>query len=324
MWLPGAQLSVRYRSFQLAEAASAISRTARELAQELVESRGGQQQRERCISFIRDLHKCAHVDQFGLGELPQPELSIEQGGVLTWTGEGSFLAELGVPAPYGVKGGAAREIVAQVMGLRAARPSRDIDLVRRGHHAVKDDEAVARIWMGRDYLLGARVELVRSVDRHLSSRDLTVNEVVVFQDRGHASLLGVLDAVGQVLRPSRYRGGTLHRQPSLHGQSLLKMVRLFAEGASGGEFWRIVGIPEEVSFSDFDLALHLNKAFQRGHEVAELFLVTCEQLGLIPSSIEPITTVLHELEYLRHGTQGAFPDVPQEVWRAAGIGEAEL
>jgi hypothetical protein len=171
--------------------------------------------------------------------------------------------------------------------------------------------------MGRDFELGARVELIRSLEGYLASRDLTINEVAAFDNTVHASLLCVLDTIGQTIRPSRYRGGTLHRKPSLYGQSLLKMARLFAEGACSEENWTITGIPEEVAFSEFDLAVHLNKAFQRGRPVADKFLHTCEILSLIAASKNRVRDVLAELEHLRHGERGLFPDVTPEMWQEA-------
>jgi hypothetical protein len=170
--------------------------------------------------------------------------------------------------------------------------------------------------MGRDFELGARVELIRNFEDYLASRDLTINEVVAIDSSVYASLLCVLDTMGKVVRPARYRSGTLHRTPSLHGQSLLKMARLYAEGAYYGESWTITGIPEQVEFSEFDLAVHLNKAFQRGREVANEFLYTCEVLSLITATDIRVQNALEELEHLRHGERGMFPDVPSEEWIA--------
>jgi hypothetical protein len=168
--------------------------------------------------------------------------------------------------------------------------------------------------MGRDFEHGARVELIRDLGWYLRSRDLTINEVTAIDNVVHTSLLCVLDTIGHVLRPSRYRSGTLHRAPSLLGTSLLKMVRLYAEGNVLGENWSITGIPEETSFSEFDLAIHLNKAFQRGHAVAERFLHTLELLSLLPATENRVDRALQELEHLRHGERGLFPDVPAEEW----------
>jgi hypothetical protein len=92
------------------------------------------------------------------------------------------------------------------------------------------------------------------------------------------------------------------------------MARLYAEGSVLGENWSITGIPEEVSFSEFDLAIHLNKGFQRGEAVAERFLHTLEILSLLPATENRIDRALRELEHLRHGERGLFPDISPLRW----------
>jgi hypothetical protein len=222
-----------------------------------------------------------------------------------------------LPDAYGLKGGAAREHLIAALALRAARPPRDIDLIRRGRFATTADEEAAKTFMPRDYLHGARVELVREISRYLASRDLTINEVASFDDTISVSILGLLDTIGHVLRPSYYRGGTLHRRPSLDGRILLKMIRLFAEGECANESWSVVGIPEETAFSEFDLAIHLNKAFQREFAVADRFLHSCAILSLIPARDNLVYRALEDLEHLRHGERGVLPDVPAEEWARA-------
>jgi hypothetical protein len=240
---------------------------------------------------------------------------VVKGDVLSFPLSPSTLSSLGVPAGFGVKGGAAREALISIFSLRPTHQPRDTDLVRRGSHRIPGDDVVAKEVMGRDFEHGGQVELIRSFDGYLRSRDLTINEVTAIDDLVHTSLLCVLDTFGYMLRPSKYRSGTLHKRPSLLGTSLLKMVRLYAEGTGLGENWSITGIPEETSFSEFDLAIHLNKAFQRGESVADAFLYTLEVLSLIPATDNRLEYVLGELEHLRHGERGLFPDVPATHWK---------
>jgi hypothetical protein len=173
---------------------------------------------------------------------------------------------------------------------------------------------MARDFMTRDYQHGARVELIADMNRYFSTRDLTINEIASFGDQIYASPLAILDTLGHVVRPSSYRSGTLHRAPSLDGRVLLKMLRLYTEGSCIGEGWRVVGIPEQVTFSDLDLAIHLNKAFQRGDVVARAFLEACELLSLLPVRGDALVGALEELEHLRHGEKGLLPDVPDAYW----------
>jgi hypothetical protein len=218
------------------------------------------------------------------------------------------------PSPYGLKGGAAREALTAALSVRPIREPRDLDIIRRGHFPIATDDAIAKQYMPRDYTHGARVELVRDFTRYLTTRDITINEVGIFDTALTSSLLAALDTVGYVIRPSHYRGGSIHRAPSLDGRTLLKMVRLFAEAEIHNEPAILVGIPEEISFSEFDLALQLNKAFQRGTPVAQKFVDTLLLLGALDASHTPLPKLLEELEHLRHGERGLFPDVPEELF----------
>jgi hypothetical protein len=219
-------------------------------------------------------------------------------------------AAIDLSPPYGLKGGAARELFAALAHQRPARSPRDIDVVRRGSFAIVADEVVAKSLMPHDYRHGARVELIRSMPKYLASRDVTVNEVAVFDDVAFVSLLGALDTLGHTLRPSRYRGGSIHKLPSLDGRIFLKMVRLFAEAECHGDPVQLVGIPDQISFSEFDLALHLDKAFQRSIEVARRFVDTLVLLGALPASTDPLAVALEELNHLRYGENGLLQHAP--------------
>jgi len=219
------------------------------------------------------------------------------------------------PSPYGLKGGAAREALTAILSVRPIRVPRDLDIIRRGHFPIATDDAIARQYMPRDYMHGARVELVGDFARYLATRDITLNEVGILNELLSSSLLAALDTVGYVIRPSHYRGGSIHRAPRLDGRTFLKMVRLFAEAEMHNEPAIMVGIPEEVSFSEFDLAIQLNKAFQRGEGVAERFVETLLLLGALDASHTPLPKLLEELEHLRHGERGLFPDVPEGLFR---------
>ncbi|MFN4896079.1 MAG: hypothetical protein ACK5HO_09835 [Pseudomonadota bacterium] len=238
----------------------------------------------------------AHLRQVFTGISTSPE------GYLTLTNLDSNEARPAKPNhtsieyPYGLKGGAARECLAAIAHQRPERPPRDIDLVRRGSFAIASDEDIARQYMPCDFMHGARVELIRSMPRYLASRDLTVNELAVFQGSIFVSLLGALDTLGLTFRPSRYRGGSIHRQPLLEGKVFLKMARLFAEAECYNDPAELVGIPDQVTFSDFDLALHADKALQRSTSVARLFAETLVLLGALPASSDPLAALLDSHE----------------------------
>jgi len=302
MWILGSTLSISQRSLLPEIPPSPLQQRAQELAHQLIQSYASRPAISAAVDFIKGI---------------SPAAEITNGQLLRVAAPSGLLDGLGLPVGYGVKGGAAREALSAALGIRAPRPPRDIDVVRRGTHRIAEDEAVARRLMPRDFQHGARVEVIRDLEGYISTRDLTINEVVATDGTVAASVTCALDSIGQVLRPSRYRGGTLHRKPGLFGQSILKMVRLYAEGSCAGESWTIAGIPEEASFSDFDLAVHLNKAFQRGKPVAERFLHACSLLSLLAACDDPVQATLRDLEHLRHGERSLLPDVPAEEWHRA-------
>lgn len=302
----GSTIRISQRTLPPEGSLSPTQERAQELASNLIQSYSSRHTTREGLEFLRDHAPCEFMQD---GE----HLIIERSSTLPWIRD--------IPPSYGVKGGAAREELVSVLGLREPRQPRDIDLVRRGHHRVPDDDVVARVYMAKDYSHGARVELIRDMENHLVTRDLTINEVVVVDGQIYATLLCLLDSFGHVIRPSRHRGGMPVGRPKrvqalfgLTGESLLKMARLYAEGSCNGESWSMGGIPEEVTIYEFDLAIHLNKSFQTGREVALAFLRTCEILSLIKPTGDRLRNTLDELAHLRHGERGLFPDVPDKEW----------
>lgn len=297
MGLKLSALTLTQRALNSINAPSQRAERARAVAQVYISDRGNRRGMEEAICFLRDeadITCCLENSYIIVPDHCEPPP---------------------LPPRYGLKGGAARERLRASLLRGEIREPRDVDLIRRGHFHIPEDDAAARQFMSIDYLHGARVELIRNLERYLSSRDLTINELASFHPTLSVSILGLLDSIGSVIRPSYYRGGTLQKPPTLEGKIMLKMARLFAEGECRGESWLMVGIPDQVSFSEFDLAIHLNKAFQRGRDVAEKFLHTCSILSLLPASNDLLGTTLEDLEHLRHGERGLLPDVPSDLWR---------
>lgn len=293
-------LTLTQRSLSIGAPASSRALLARDLATRFIKQQGSQQAACDAIDFLRE---CAPV-----------ELKWFDDALSFSIPRDSLNKETIPPPPYGLKGGAARELAMPAMGIRQPRTPRDIDLIRKGAFNIASDVEMAKQWMSRDYLHGARVELIRDTNKYLSSRDLTINEISVFNLEATASILSALDAVGCVFRPSRYRGGSIHKHPSLDGRVVLKMVRLAAEATQSGETATLVGIPDEISFSDFDLAVHLNKSFQRGAAVAQEYAHILTMLGILSASSDPLAAILAELAHFRLGERGILPDVPAEYF----------
>lgn len=292
-------LSILHRSLAGQHSPTAKQLYARAVATKLIGLSHSKINVEEGISFIRSICEDSFLET-AVGHLVIPNPG----------GSRQLLDTLKLPKSYGFKGGTARELLCDRLGIRDFRAPRDLDLVRRGAFYVQQDESVAREFMPHDYRHGARVELIRSMTRYLSSRDITINELCALCEGTNVSLLGALDTTGNVIRPSRYRGGSIHRQPSLEGKIFLKMVRLFAEAEHFGDASTMVGIPDTVIFSEVDLAINLDKAFQRETGVAQRFIDALVHLGALNASDDPLARVLEELEHLRHGEQSLLPHAP--------------
>jgi hypothetical protein len=85
------------------------------------------------------------------------------------------------------------------------------------------------------------------------------------------------------------------------------MIRLFAESEHFNESVELVGLPDIINFSEFDLAINLDKAYQRGPKVAAIFAETLVLLGGLSASSDPLGDLLKQLEYLRYGEQDLIP-----------------
>lgn len=184
-----------------------------------------------------------------------------------------------LPAGYGYKGGAARSALGALLA-RDSFPPRDLDVVRFGRGWTALDEEVSRSCMARDFERGMGVEVCSSLGAYLGTRDLSCNELVLFDGELLVSAVGLFDTLGFVLRPCKYRGGSSRRPPRLDGRTAAKMLRLRAEGIACGGAWHVAGVPISQTLADFDIAIHLSRAIERGAEVAEAFLAQLRAVGI--------------------------------------------
>lgn len=190
-----------------------------------------------------------------------------------------------VPSGYGFKGGVARHALAVALAKdirfdAKAHAPRDVDLVRRfGHSGVADEELLRTVNFS-DFERGAKVEEIRDLGLYFASRDLTINEVLVFEQRGFCTALCILDFIGRTLRPTKYRGGSLHAKRKLAPMTVAKCLRLAAESESSATGWLVVGIPEEQEVTSLALAVQLRKALERDLDVARSFLRFCIESGV--------------------------------------------
>jgi hypothetical protein len=199
-----------------------------------------------------------------------------------------------LPEGYFFKGGAARRALGLTLRGHAPFP-RDLDIVRFGSGWTEHDSIVSRSLMPQDFERGFGVEVIANLGRYMANRDLSVNEVVSGGGEVVASPLAVLDFIGGVLRPCKYRPGSIHRPPSLGSLTVVKMLRLRAEGLVDGARWSLVGVPPDQTIEPFDVAVQLDKAFSRSRRAAEVFIEQCRAVGIFPSTEEPTGAFIEDI-----------------------------
>jgi hypothetical protein len=155
MWIQGSTLSISQRSLLPERPLSPLQARAQTLSSLLIQSYTSRRAVQDALSFIEEhlSSQCVFEDD-----------------ILSFTLSPLTLASLGIPAGFGVKGGAAREVLISGLSLRTAQQPRDIDLVRRGAYRIPADDEVGRAFMGRDFEHGARVELIRDLSGYIRSR----------------------------------------------------------------------------------------------------------------------------------------------------------
>lgn len=230
-----------------------------------------------------------------------------------------------LPNGYYYKGGAARQMLGRLLGVHAP-PPRDIDLVRFGGVWNAGDTAISKRLMPLDFERGFGVEICSDMRRYHATRDLSVNEVIYGNGEVLASPIAVFDTLGGVLRPCQYIGGSIHRAPALRSATVMKMLRLRAEGIVDGFPWALIGVPPRQDIEPFDVALQLDKAFARSRRVAEVFIDQCHAVGIFADaepaedrfvgSLATIVARLYEPERL-------FRNIPVDILAAARQAQAE-
>lgn len=184
-----------------------------------------------------------------------------------------------LPKAYGYKGGAARLALAGVLGesVRRRRP-RDLDLVRVGQDEIIQDGVLAQEYMPEDFKFGASTEVVATLEEYLATRDVVLNEVLLIDRRVVCSLAALEDAINLRLRPTAH---VLDDNGYPQGRVVMKLIRMLAEGRVEGKHFELFGIPADQKIEFFDIALHLDRAFEHSVGAAEVYLSECVRLGMI-------------------------------------------
>ncbi len=204
-----------------------------------------------------------------------------------------------LPPGYLYKGGAARTMLMYALGLKAV-PPRDLDIVvEKGVGNSEERAEIARTYMPDDYRNGYGVEELEK--NYFDTRDFTVNEVLCTDKKVIATQQCLLDTVRNIVRiadyerKERFRGrGDYYVKPKL----LAKALRFLAQWQESGyaatfanaEAVRWIGIDA------FHMALHLDRALQSGHAVAQQYVNKLQEMKQIPQDLNTPAKLRKALE----------------------------
>ncbi|MFH1315666.1 MAG: hypothetical protein ABIH67_04720 [Candidatus Uhrbacteria bacterium] len=227
-----------------------------------------------------------------------------------------------LPAGYGYKGGAARSLLLRSLGIDPAYQPRDVDLIRFSEEEPEPgmDDYLAQEYSPEDFSAVIEgqgrdsVEKMKDVDRYLQTRDFTLNELYATDDEVVATRECLLDSVRRIIHLTEYEYNMF---PDRIGSKMLaKAVFLYAEAI---ERWGEAEITHDLAYEyqfvpPFYLAVHLDKAFERGPEVAKRYVQELMKREQLPDDIitpedaaDYLLSLIRDKNfYYRHAPIGQF------------------
>lgn len=220
-----------------------------------------------------------------------------------------------LPEGYGYKGGAARHLLQSALGMPHKHPPRDYDLVRTAETEPEPgmDAALARRFMERDFHYGDGVEALSDIDAYLAERDLTINEILAIGDKVILTDLALEDTVRRRLRLTEFERNAYG---TVGPKMRAKMLRLVAESMDHylhAEDWE-----QEVSIDSFWIAVHLDRAMDRGRETAARFIEILRRYRQLPDSVrtpEEVADLLQEEIFFTFANIGQYEEMEKEMER---------
>ncbi len=214
-----------------------------------------------------------------------------------------------LPHGYGYQGGVARNVALQELLGEPVMEPRDVDYVAildfdpdfaLNKEIVDQHASPASYWEGG----------TTSLASYFLDRDFVLNEVLVHGHELYATEAALNDLEQKIIRPSAYEeggwedynSGAVGTKPKLVMKALrlaIEFLEMYGQGKVEGIEdwqWRFDRIPL------FDLALSLNKAYERGDALAYRFYARFIEMGLaaqgeIPFDAESPRELALEIQY---------------------------
>lgn len=207
-----------------------------------------------------------------------------------------------LPKGYVYHGGAARAILARKLGIEVSPEARDIDFCYAGSikGRVHDDYLMAK-YSPDDFSRGHGVSDVS--DAYFSTRDFTINELLVADKKLILSKDCLLDTVRGIVRITEYEKKESYDEDLpyyINPKILAKALRLAADKAL------LLADEEEYACRQIDafhIALHLNRAINQGREVTQEYIRLLKENKQIPEDLDGLEQLLR---YLHENTDFLF------------------
>lgn len=197
---------------------------------------------------------------------------------------------------YGYKGGAARSILLRTLGIDPKAEPRDIDLVRITDRDINEmDLKMAEKYSPEDLAHSYGVEPLKH--DYFKTRDFTINELLVVDDKIYLTKQCLLDTIRGIIRFCDFQKKELYDPEGYNLQEgegyfvkdklLAKALRFIALSIARDKEMELADkeIYSYLSIEDFHLALHLDRALEQGYDVAVAYLEQLKKTGQIDSEI---------------------------------------
>lgn len=186
-------------------------------------------------------------------------------------------------------GGAARSAIQQMLGEEVI-PPRDIDIVGiEEFGAVHEDFRNFAHSVVEDKKHDGESAKVEQLSTYIGTRDFTINEVLVGKNQCIATAEALKDLAIKIIRPTQFESGQYENyKTNEYGVSpklVMKAIRLREEFKEMYGKGQIEGIEdwqfEAQNIPLFYIALHLDRAIDRGDKIAQRFYAGLLKAGTI-------------------------------------------
>lgn len=190
-----------------------------------------------------------------------------------------------LPELFAFKGGIARKLLAQLLRLNMfMAPPRDCDIAAIGNVDAAEVTRISMTHTADDFRINHRhgVERCKSPQIYFENRDITINELLVFNELAIVTPLALVDLISATTRLSR----SYNYPGKLFTGRFVRLLQFAAlcQVERGDVYMPDVNTEVRIPCQPFDVALNLAKAFARSPEVARVYLRLASQHISLKSS----------------------------------------